>query len=97
MKHYKQPYKGVFCLQFKKQQFELEDLRVMSLSSIRSLKLFAMLAVGYISLTTVIHKDRIFLAELKECSKIIYKMPQFISYTIGCALEQVFKISDCGT
>jgi len=51
---------------FKKQQFELEDLRVMSLRSIRSLNLFAMMAVGYISLTTAIYKDSIFLSELKE-------------------------------
>ena len=31
---------------FKKQQFELEDLRVMSLQSIRSLNFFATLAAG---------------------------------------------------
>ena len=81
---------------FKKQQFELEDLRVMSLSSIRNLNLFAMLAVGYISLTTAIHKDNIFLAELKECSKRIYEMPQFISYAIGYAMERVLSMSRCG-
>ena len=39
----------------KKQQFELEDLRVMSLQSIRNLNLLAMLAVGNISLTTAVH------------------------------------------
>lgn len=48
---------------FKKQQFGLEDLRVMSLQSIRNLDLFAMLAVGYIGLTTAVHKDSIFFAE----------------------------------
>lgn len=67
----------------RKQQFELEDLRVMSLRSMRNLNLFAMLAVGYISLTTEVHKDSIFLAELKECSKRIYEMPQFIYYANG--------------
>ncbi len=78
---------------FKKQQFELEDLRVMSLQSIRNLNLFAMLAVGYISFTTAVHKDSIFLAELKECSKRIYEMPQFIFYAIGYALERVLSMS----
>lgn len=73
---------------FKKQQFELEDLRVMSLQSIRNLNLLAMLAVGYISLTTSIQKDSIFLAEVKECSKRIYGMPQFVFYAIGYALER---------
>ena len=37
-------------------QFELEDLRVMSLQSIRNLNLFATLAVGYIGLTTAVHE-----------------------------------------
>ena len=68
---------------FKKQQFEMEDLRVMSLQSIRNLNLLAMLAVGYISLTTSVHKDSIFLAEIKECSKRIYGMPQFV-YLLLC-------------
>ena len=34
---------------FKKQQFELEDLRVMSLQSIRNLNMFATLVAGYIA------------------------------------------------
>ena len=41
---------------FKKQQFELEDLRVMSLQSIRNLNMFATLATGYIGLTTSNHQ-----------------------------------------
>lgn len=81
---------------FKKQQFELEDLRVMSLQSIRNLNLLAMLAVGYVSLTTTIHKDSIFLAELKECSKRIYEVPQFALYAIGYAMERVLSMSRSG-
>lgn len=68
----------------------------MSLRSIRSLNLFAMMAVGYISLTTAIHKDSIFLSELKECSKRIYKIPKFIFYAIGYALERVLSMSRSG-
>ncbi len=81
---------------FKKQQFGLEDLRVMSLQSIRNLNLLAMLAVGYISLTMSVHKDSIFLAEIKECSKRIYRMPQFVYYAIGYALERVLSMSRSG-
>lgn len=81
---------------FKKQQFGLEDLRVMSLQSIRNLNLLAMLAVGYISLTASVHKDSIFLAEIKECSKGIYRMPQFVYYAIGYALERVLSMSRSG-
>lgn len=81
---------------FKKQQFELEDLRVMSLQSIRNLNLLATLAVGYIGLTASIHRDSIFLAELKECSKRIYEMPKFIFYALGYALERVLSMSRSG-
>ena len=81
---------------FKKQQFALEDLRVMSLQSIRNLNLFAMLAAGYIGLTSSVHEESIFLMELKECSKRIYEMPKFILYALGYAMERVLSMSRCG-
>ena len=81
---------------FKKQQFERKDLRVMSLQSIRNLNLLATLAVGYIGLTTAVHKDSIFLEELKECSQRIYKMPKFIFYAIGYARERVLSMNHSG-
>ena len=68
----------------------------MSLQSIRNLNLFAMLAVGYIGLTTAIHKDSIFLAELKECSKRIYEVPKFIFYALGYAINRVLGMSRTG-
>lgn len=63
---------------FKKQQFELEDLRVMSLQSIRNLNLFATLATGYIGIMDSEIEDSIFMLELRECSKRIYDIPKFI-------------------
>ena len=81
---------------FKKQQFELEDLRVMSLQSIRNLNMLATLAAGYIGLTSTAHKDSVFLMELKECSKRIYKMPKFIFYALGYAMERVLSMSRTG-
>ena len=77
---------------FKKQQFELEDLRVMSLRSIRNLNLLVTLAAGYIGLTSSVHSESIFLKELKECSKRIYEVPKFIFY----ALESVLSMSRNG-
>lgn len=53
---------------FKKQQFELEDLRVMSLQSIRNLNLFATLVTGYIGIMSCEKDDTIFMLELKDCS-----------------------------
>ena len=81
---------------FKKQQFELEDLRVMSLQSIRSLNFFATLATGYIGLTSSVHRESIFLEELKECSKRIYEVPKFIFYALGYAIERVLSMSRTG-
>ena len=81
---------------FKKQQFELEDLRVMSLQSIRNLNMFATLAAGYIGLTSSAHKDSVFLMELKECSKRIYEIPKFIFYALGYAMERVLSMSQTG-
>ena len=74
---------------FKKQQFGLEDLRAMSLQSIRNMDLMAMLAVGYIGITSAVKKGTIFLVELKECSKRIYEIPKFIFYALGYAIERV--------
>ena len=87
-------YRGIFQVQ--KQQFELEDLRVMSLQSIRNRNLLATLATGYIGLTSTVHSENIFLKELKECSKRIYEIPKFIFYALGYALERILSMSRKG-
>ncbi len=74
---------------FKKQQFELEDLRVRSLQSIRTLNMLATLAAGYIGIMSSEKDDTIFMMELKECSKRIYEIPKFIFYAVGYAIERV--------
>ena len=74
---------------FKKQQFGLEDFRVMSLQSIRNLNLLATLAAGYIGIMSSEKDDTIFMMELKECSKRIYDIPKFIFYALGYAIECV--------
>ena len=58
--------------------------------------LFATLAVGYIGLTTAVHEESIYLAELKECSRRIYEMPKFVFYALGYALERVLSMSRSG-
>lgn len=81
---------------FKKQQFELEDLRVMSLQSIRNLNFFATLATGYIGIINSEKEDTIFMLELKECSKRIFSMPKFIFYALGYAIERVLARTRSG-
>ena len=81
---------------FKKQQFELEDLRVMSLQSIRNLNLFATLVTGYIGIMSCEKDDTIFMLELKECSKRIFDVPKFIFYGLGYAIERVLARTHSG-
>jgi hypothetical protein len=81
---------------FKKQQFGLEDLRVMTLQSIRNLNLFATLAAGYIAIINSEKEDTIFMLELKECSKRIYDIPKFIFYALGYAIERVLARTRSG-
>ena len=58
--------------------------------------MFASLATGYIGLISTVQRDTVFMMELKECSKRIYKIPQFIYYTIGYAIERVLSMSRKG-
>lgn len=81
---------------FKKQQFGLEDLRVISLKSIRNLNLFATLATGYISLMSIEKDNSIFMLELKECSKRIFDVPKFIFYGLCYAIERVLSGTHSG-
>jgi len=81
---------------FKKQQFGLEDLRVMSLQSIRNLNLSATLAAEYTAIIDAEKEDTIFMLELKECSKRIYNIPKFIFYALGYAIERVLSMTCSG-
>lgn len=76
-------------LSSKKQQFELEDLRVLSLQPIRNLNLFTPLAACYIGIINSEKEDTIFMLELKERSKKIFDIPKFIFYTFRYSIERV--------
>ena len=71
---------------FKKQQFELEDLRVMSLQFIRNLNLLATLAVRYV-LERVLSMCRSGIS--------VFLPPRDRSQQIN--LFEYFKIADCKT
>lgn len=81
---------------FKKQQFKLEDLRVISLNSIRNLDLFATLAVGYLGILYSENNGGPLMDKIFECSKRIYKVPKFVFYAMGYAFEQIFSKTSTG-
>ena len=81
---------------FKKQQFNFEDLRVMSLNSIRNLNFFATLAVGYLGIFYSGNNGSLFMDRVFECSKRIYKIPKFVFYAMGYAFERIFSKTSSG-
>ena len=81
---------------FKNQQFNFEDLRVMSLNSIRNLNFFATLAVGYLGIFYSGNNGSPFMDRVFECSKRIYKIPKFVFYAIGYAFKQIFSKTSSG-
>ncbi len=81
---------------FKNQQFNFEDLRVMSLNSIRNLNFFATLAVGYLGIFYSGNNGSPFMDRVFECSKRIYKIPKFVFYAMGYAFERIFSKTSSG-
>ena len=81
---------------FKNQQFNFEDLRVMSLNSIRNLNFFATLAVGYLGIFYSRNSGSPFMDKIFECSKRIYKIPKFVFYAMGYAFERIFSKTSSG-
>ena len=71
---------------FKKQQFNLEDMRVRSLNSIRNLELLITVAVGYIGFVSEKCEERITVMQLIECSKRIFGTNKFIFYAVADGL-----------
>ena len=75
---------------FKKQQFDLEDLRVRSLNSIRNLDLLLTIAIGYIGYMSAKGDERRVVMELIHISKRIYEPPKFFFYALADAFFAVF-------
>ena len=71
---------------FKKQQFNLEDMRVRSQNSIRNLELLITVAVGYIGFVSEKCEERITVMQLIECSKRIFGTNKFIFYAVADGL-----------
>lgn len=80
---------------FKKNQFKFEDLRVRSLNSIRNLNLILMIVIGYIGYISEKQEERAYILEIIKESKRIYKIANFIFYTIADGLFSV--LSKCNT
>lgn len=75
-----------YLYRFKKQQFNLEDMRVRSLNSIRNLELLITISVGYTGFVSEKCEERITVMQLIECSKRIFGTNKFIFYAVADGL-----------
>jgi len=87
---------------FKKQQYHLEDFRVRSLNSIRTLHRIVAILSGFVSILSEKRDESVFVMELIEVSKRIYKpkkdkaITKFMNYAIADGIFAVLKKSFAG-
>jgi len=87
---------------FKKQQYNLEDFRVRSLNSIRTLHRVLTLLAGLIGTLSEKRNESLFVMELIEVSKRIYRPKpekakrKFLHYAIGDAIFEILRRTTVG-
>jgi hypothetical protein len=87
---------------FKKQQYELEDFRVRSLSAIRALHRVVTLLAGLIGVLSDQRDESVFVLELIETSKRIYPVKKdkwrrkFFHYAVGDAFSALLRRCSTG-
>jgi len=82
---------------FKKQQFDLEDIRVRGLNSIKTLNLLLTFAVGFIGILSEQMEETIFAYEVIEHSERIYdKKAKFVYYQVARGIYNILKKTNTG-
>jgi hypothetical protein len=81
---------------FKKQKFDLEDLRVRSLNSIRAMNLLASIAVGFIALMSEKADTSRIVMEIIEISMRIFDVALFNLYAIADGISRCFSKAKLG-
>lgn len=75
---------------FKKQQFNLENIRVRSLNSIRTMDLLLTIAIGLIGIFSNQEKTKLFYL-VQKTSKRIYDIPDFDYYAIADGFKYILE------
>jgi len=76
---------------FKKVQFGLENIRVLSLESLKTLNLLVSMLTGWLSLLSAKRGESLLLERVWECAKRIYKIPKFTLYATADGIFEVFS------
>jgi hypothetical protein len=81
---------------FKKVQFELENVRVLSLASIRTMNLLVSMLTGWLSLLAAKRGGSVLLDRIFAHARRIYDIPQFTLYAVADGIFNVLAKSVSG-
>ena len=81
---------------FKKVQFDLENIRVLSLKSIKTLNLLVSILTGWLSVMSAKRGDSLLLEHIFKCAKRIYAIPQFTLYATADGIFDILSKSVTG-
>ncbi|WP_156801193.1 hypothetical protein [Halobacteroides halobius] len=83
-------------LRFKKQQFNLENIRVRSLNSIRTMDLLLSILIGFIAMLSEKRNKTKLNMWITKLSERIYDIPEFDYYAIATGIYNIFKKTRTG-
>lgn len=81
---------------FKKQQFDLENIRVRSLNSIRTMDLILTILIGFIAMLSEKRNTTKLSLWISKLAKRIYDIPNFDYYAIADGIFEILKKSRTG-
>jgi len=81
---------------FKKVQFDLENIRVLSLKSIKILNLLVSILTGWLSVLSAKRGDSLLLEHIFKCAKRIYAIPNFTLYAVADGIFDILAKSVSG-
>lgn len=81
---------------FKKQQFDLENIRVQSLNSIRTMDLLLSILIGFIAILSEKRNTTKLSLWINKLSKRIYDIPDFDYYAISDGVNNILKKATTG-
>ena len=76
---------------FIKVQFDLENIRVLALNSIKTLNLLVSMLTGWLSSLAAKKGDSLLLERIFKCAKRIYVIPQFTLYAFADGIFEILS------
>jgi hypothetical protein len=81
---------------FKKVQFDLENVRVMSLAAVRTMNLLVSMLTGWLSLMAAKRGESVLLDRIFAYARRVYAIPQFTLYAVADGIFRILAKSSSG-